>query len=118
MRHRIPLVIVGALMLVLGCGSAGGDSGGKANRVAELCGTTTNLNAAVCRCIGEKAESDLQGETRELLIAILEKQDQRSAELRAKLPVGEVMKAGMFMVNTPRTCSGADGTPNLTGKTP
>lgn len=118
MRYRITLAIAGALTLVVGCKRAGGDSVGKANRVAELCGTTTNMGAAVCRCIGEKAETELKGETHELLIAMLEKQDQRSAELRAKLPVQEVMKAGMFMVNTPKTCSGVDGTPSATGKTP
>ena len=118
MRYRVSLALAGALTLVAGCNKAGGDNAGNANRVAELCGTTTNMSASVCRCIGEKAKTELQGETHDLLVAILEKQDERAAELRVKLPVQEVMKAGMFMVNTPKTCTGVDGAPETPGSTP
>lgn len=118
MRYRVRFAIACMLAIVAGCKAGGGGGGGTASRVAELCSSTTNLTAELCRCIGEKAESDLSPQAGDLLIAILDKQEQRAAELRGKLPVDEVMKAGMFMVNAPAACGAAAGTVPTPEKTP
>jgi hypothetical protein len=110
MRYRVLFAIACVLAIVAGC-KVGGGGGGTASRVAELCSGTTNLTAELCRCIGEKAQSDLSPQAGDLLIAILDKQEQRAAELRGKLPVDEVMKAGMFMVNAPAACGAAAAVP-------
>lgn len=106
MRDRVLFAIAFVVALVAGCNKAGG-GGGKASRVAELCGSTTNLPAEQCRCIGEKAAADLSPLALDFLVASLEKQEQRVTELRGQLSLEEAMKAGMFMVNAPRACGAA-----------
>jgi len=93
--------------LVAGCSQAGGQE----NRVAELCNTTTNMGAELCRCVGDKAESDLSPGALEFLVASLEQQEQRTEKLRGKLSVEELMSAGMFMTSAPAACAKAAAAP-------
>lgn len=103
MTHRLLAGLVCAAAAIAGCQKTGADAG----RFTDLCGSTTNMSPEVCRCLGEKAETELSPRAREFLVASLAKQEARVTELRGKLTVEEAMKAGMFMVNGPRACGGA-----------
>lgn len=105
-------MIICATLTALALGGCGGsDTQASVNRIAELCTTTTNIGETLCRCVGDRAASDLTAPAREFLAASLEQKDESQlAELRGKLTLEEMMQAGMFMTKAPAACAQAAGT--------
>ena len=62
-----------------------------------------------CICLANKADHRLTPGGFSFLVASFNKDDAKTKELRGKLGVSELMKAGMFMVNTPKECVGETG---------
>ena len=77
----------------------------------KACTASSNLSAAICECSAAKARSELTPDGFSLLVATLEGNEPAAAKLRSKLPIDQVMKAGMFMTRGPAACAGETVTP-------
>ncbi len=71
----------------------------------KACTTSSNLALPVCECSARKARGELTPDGFALLVASLEGDDAAAAQLRGKLPVDQVMKAGTFMARGPSQCA-------------
>jgi len=89
--------------LTLGCGAKGGADDLSA-RLATACEQTSNLGAAMCRCVGEKAKADLSPEALRLLVALVEKDDAAIEAARRTASLPDAATAGTFMVRAPAAC--------------
>jgi len=75
----------------------------------KACTAGSNLSPAVCECSAKKARGQLTPDGFALLVATLEGNDAAAAQLRGKLPIDQVMKAGTFMARGP--APGAEESP-------
>jgi hypothetical protein len=71
----------------------------------KACTASSNLSAAICACSAAKAKAELTADGFALLLATLEGDDKTAAELRSRLPLEQVMKAGTFMTRGPAQCA-------------
>lgn len=71
----------------------------------KACTTSSNLSTAVCECSAKLAERELTPDGFALLVATLKGNDAAAAQLRGKLPIDQVMKAGTFMTRGPAQCA-------------
>jgi hypothetical protein len=71
----------------------------------KACTTSSNLSPAVCECSARKAKSELTPDGFALLVAMLEGNDAAATQLRGRLPIDQVMKAGTFMARGPAQCA-------------
>lgn len=103
------LALVAVVTACRGAGSAAAST----SRLTEICKTTTNMAAQVCDCVGEKAGKELSADALAFLVATMDKQESTAEELRSKLSLEEITKAGMFFVTAPASCASAStpGTP-------
>ncbi len=69
------------------------------------CLESGSLSRAVCECASEKAARELSPVGFEFLISTLEKDRQRSTELRRKMEQKELQAAGRFMSHGPDECA-------------
>jgi hypothetical protein len=104
MRTGYPFL---ATLATIACAGAADAGDAASRRLVELCQTTTNMPAAVCDCVGQKAATDLSPEARAFLVASMDKREEEAATLRGKLSLEETMKAGMFFATAPASCASA-----------
>jgi hypothetical protein len=71
----------------------------------KACLSSSNLNESMCKCLAGKADERLSPEGFAFLVASMNKDKQKTQNLRSKLDMAEAMAAGMFMVNTPQECA-------------
>ena len=71
------------------------------------CTANSNLSPAVCACSAGKARGELTPDGFSLVVATLEGNDAAAAQLRGKLPIDQLMKAGTFMTRAPAQCAKA-----------
>jgi len=84
--------------LALAVPFAGCSSGAPSDdEFVEACLGAVNWDRATCECMARKADEELSTEARAFVVASLQDDDARTAELRADLSVTEAMQAGMFM---------------------
>lgn len=76
------------------------------NAFAKACGASTNLGDAICKCLAKNADESLTPRGFAFLVAGMNKDDEKTAQLRSQLEMSEAAEAGMFMVNTPIECGG------------
>jgi len=87
--------VVPVAFLVAACAGTGGFQA----EFVDACTSSTNMDEAVCECMAEKAETDLNEDEREFVLAALQDDEARTAELQTELGVDGAMRAGMFMTN-------------------
>lgn len=92
MRHWITILVP---LVFAGCGS----SGGFQQEFVDACTSSSNLDRSICQCMAEKAEADLGDDERAFVLAVLQDDEARAAELRGRLGMEGAVKAGMFMTN-------------------
>jgi hypothetical protein len=78
---------------------------GTAEVMESGCQTQLNMPDAVCACIGERAESELNPKQQELVVSMITKDQAASARLRGEMTVAEMTQAASWMVNTPKRCA-------------
>ncbi len=69
------------------------------------CTKSSNLSSAICECSAGKAKGELSPDGFALLVATLEGNDSVAAQLRGRMPLDQVMKAGTFMSRGPAQCA-------------
>jgi len=91
--------------LLAGCGQSGGVSGRDQNRFVQACLEQTNMERPLCECIANLAADELTPGGFAMLLASIEENDARSAQLRSQLTMEELTQSGMFMVSAPGRCA-------------
>lgn len=98
-----PAIVFPALLasaVLTACSGAGPSK----REFAKACTDVTNMPDQVCSCVSDKAAKELSPDTRSFLIAGMRQDRARTDELRARLSLADLTKAGMFMVNAAATC--------------
>jgi hypothetical protein len=98
--RAVPFVVL-ALLLAVAPAAAG-----PADTIEAECLAQLNMPPAACRCIGERAVSELNANQVEMFIAMVTKDDATSARLRSQMPVNELTQTAMFMTSAPQRCMG------------
>ncbi len=98
-------------VFILAPNSYGESSGtNNINAFVKGCVSSYNLGGPICECLAKKADERLTPRGFAFLVAGMNNEDKKTAELRSKLEMSEALEAGMFMVNTPQECGeGMDG---------
>ena len=84
---------------------------GESNSANELVAFTTacvssyNMGDDICNCLAGKADERLTPIGFAFLIASMNDDDEKIAELRPQLSMSDSLETGMFMVNTPAECA-------------
>ena len=74
------------------------------NAFAKACVSSYNLGEPICECLAKKADERLTPNGFAFLVAVMNKDEAKTAKLRSQLEMSEATDAGMFMVNTPEEC--------------
>ena len=77
------------------------------NAFVKSCLTAYNWPKPLCECAAEKADERLTPNGFAFLVAIMNKDEAKIAELRDQLDMNEKQEAGMFMVNASQECGEA-----------
>lgn len=93
MSHRFAALAAALTLGLAACSSAAPSD----DEFVEACLGAVNWDEAICECMARKADEELSAEARAFVVASLQDDDARTAELRADLSVTEAMQAGMFM---------------------
>lgn len=80
---------------------------GTADTLRQECMTQLNMPPDACACIGMMAEAELNEDEQAMVVAMVQKDEAASAELRARMPLDQLTKSAMFMTSAPSRC--ADG---------
>ena len=101
-------IAIGALCALVGVGVAFAAS---PEEFIAACQNSTNLDERVCGCCAAKAEAQLAPPAFDFVVASMNQDREKTAELRQKLSIEEAVQASMFMVNTPERCARELGQP-------
>ncbi|MEZ4587607.1 MAG: hypothetical protein R2909_14525 [Gemmatimonadales bacterium] len=89
--------------------ACGGGAAAQAEQLSAACRRSTNIDQAVCDCMGDKATRELNEDERAFVIAALSGDQAEADRARGKLGVEGAMKAGMFMTNVGSCANGGSG---------
>ena len=70
------------------------------------CHAQLNMPAGACACLGRTAGEELNDDEMALVVAMVTKDEPAAAELRGRMPIDQLTKAGMFMTTAPARCAG------------
>ena len=74
------------------------------NAFVQACLSSYNWDEPLCECVAEKADERLTPNGFAFLVATMNNDEAKVAELRSQLDMNEKLEVGMFMVNTPQEC--------------
>lgn len=78
---------------------------GQAEILVEECHKQLNLGESGCACIGERADRILNDKQRQLVVAMVTRDQAASSDLRAHMSDDETSGAENFMNEAPRVCA-------------
>ena len=105
-RPRRSPLIVALLLSAVACGAEARAENWSARLVA-ACEKSSNLGAAMCRCVGDQAKTGLSPEGLHLLVAMLEKDESEIESARRVASLQDAAAAGTFMARAPAVCARA-----------
>lgn len=112
MRTLSLLALAGSALLLTACGSGGGEGGNTSrvtgadrNRMVEACLQSTNNERPMCECVADLGRGELTPLSFHLVLASLESNHVRVAQLRGELSPQEAVEAGGFTVNAFARCA-------------
>ena len=74
------------------------------NAFVQACLSSYNWEEPLCQCVAEKADERLTPNGFAFLVAGMNNDETRIAELREQMDMNEKADAGMFFVNAPQEC--------------
>lgn len=77
----------------------------QARRFVAACMESTDLSKTACECAERQAREDLSPQAIDFMIATMEKRDERARELREELTLGDMARAGTWMVTAGARCA-------------
>lgn len=102
MTRGVPATVA----LLVACGGAGAGGSSFETQFADACGSSSNLEPAVCSCMATKAARELSEDERNFVLAALEQDSVTTQRLRGQLGLEGMMRAGTFMTEV-SDCAGA-----------
>lgn len=80
-------------------------AGDSSSDLREQCLKATNMGEKFCTCLAEKAKAELSVDGLSLYIATMAKDKAKISELRGRMPMPDMVKAGTSMASLPAKCS-------------
>ena len=78
---------------------------GTAETLEKECKAQLGLSDSACKCIGQKAEAELNDTQQALVVAVITEDDASMTELQAQMSQAEAVQAGEFMTSAPGACA-------------
>ena len=95
------IVAIAVTCLVLGgCGGSGASA-----KLETACRKDSDMTAAQCSCIADRAEKDLSKPAQEMLVAEMEDNNERVQELSKQMSMQDAASVATFMMNTTAQCA-------------
>ena len=101
---KIPMFLVISIFILMLIGYGERCEANDINAFVQACLSSYNWEEPLCECVAEKADERLTPNGFAFLVATMNKDEAKTAELRDQLDMNEKLEAGMFMVNTPQEC--------------
>ena len=101
---KIPVFLVISIFILALIGYGERCEANDINAFVQACLSSYNWEEPLCECVAEKADERLTPNGFAFLVATMNNDEAKVAELRDQLDMNEKLDAGMFMVNTPQEC--------------
>ena len=101
---KIPMFLVISIFILALIGYGERCEANDINAFVQACLSSYNWDEPLCECVAEKADERLTPNGFAFLVATMNNDEAKVAELRDQLDMNEKLDAGMFMVNTPQEC--------------
>ena len=101
---KIPMFLVISIFILALIGYGERCEANDINAFVQACLSSYNWEEPLCECVAEKADERLTPNGFAFLVATMNNDEAKVAELRDQLDMNEKLEAGMFMVNTPQEC--------------
>lgn len=99
MKNILPVLVIGTVLTA--CGS----SGPSANSLAKTCEQETDMSAAMCSCVADRAAEELDANGRALIEAMLLEDRDKVNEVRRDMTMEEMTTASTFLIRAPGACA-------------
>ncbi len=100
--HKISVVVLSVFLTLVGCGNSSG--GASVTEFVAACESAGNMGKEMCSCIGNKAKEDLSPTGFDFFTAMMQKDDEKTAALRADMEFAELTEASMYLVSGAQAC--------------
>jgi len=101
---KIPMFLVISIFILALIGYGERCEANDINAFVQACLSSYNWDEPLCECVAEKADERLTPNGFAFLVATMNNDEAKVAELRGQLDMNEKLEVGMFMVNTPQEC--------------
>ena len=101
---KIPMFLVISIFIVVLIGYGERCEANDINAFVNSCLTSYNWPKPLCECAAEKADERLTPNGFSFLVASMNKDEAKTAELANLLSMKEKLEAGMFMINISQEC--------------
>ena len=101
---KIPMFLVISIFILALIGYGERCEANDINAFVQACLSSYNWEEPLCECVAEKADERLTPNGFAFLVATMNNDEAKVAELRSQLDMNEKLEVGMFMVNTPQEC--------------
>lgn len=79
--------------------------GASVSDFVNACEAAGNMGPKICECIGNNAKDDLSPRGFEFFTAMMQKNDEKTAALRAEMEFAELTEASMYLISGAQTCA-------------
>ena len=104
---KIPMFLVISIFILTLIGYGERCEANDINAFVQACLSRYNWEQPLCECVAEKADDRLTPNGFAFLVAVMNEDMAKAAELRGQMDMNEKADAGMFFVNTPQECGEA-----------
>ena len=101
---KIPVFLVISIFIVVLIGYGERCEANDINAFVQACLSSYNWEEPLCECVAEKADERLTPNGFAFLVATMNNDEAKVAELASQLDMNEKLEAGMFFVNAPQEC--------------
>lgn len=102
-KSRIAVLVTGVMLAIVPASLVHAGTG---EILQTECKARLGLPQSACKCIGDKAEADLNEKQQNLVIAVIKEDDALMQKLQAEASQEDIVKAGEFMTSAPAACRG------------
>ncbi|MEM7468647.1 MAG: hypothetical protein AAF387_17395 [Pseudomonadota bacterium] len=102
-RWQIAILSVFALVALPACSESSG--GASVGDFVAACESAGNMGKEICTCIGNNAKQDLSPKGFEFFTAMMQKDDAKTAAMRAEMEFAELTEASMYLLTGAQNCA-------------
>lgn len=95
-------IALGSFLLLALAACAGSDT----DTILDVCNERLDLDEQLCRCVADRAGTELSADGRQLLVAMLEGDSRRAEQIRqGGIGLDEVTRVATFVTSAPASCA-------------